>query len=155
MRRSVALLTLALALCGLSTYPASAQGTADLAITKSADRTHVRVGQQITYTITVTNQGPDVATDVVWGDAVPDELNLVSFTCSPGNPSGARPFCVVATLANGASATETLVAELTPLGRGEDRRVGNTSFIVSSSQTDPNSSNDQDSLSVKIIGGPR
>jgi hypothetical protein len=33
--------------------------------------------------------------------------------------------------------------------------VGNTSFIVSSSTTDPNSSNDQDSLSVKIIGGPR
>lgn len=157
-RRAVACVGLAMLLGILGAAPAAAQGSADLQITKVADRAKVRVGETVTYSITVTNLGPDVATDVVWGDAVPDELNLVSFTCNPpGAPLGgdAGPFCLVDTLATGASATETLVAEVAPIGIGEDRIIENTSFILSSSTIDPNSDSDQDSVSIRIIGKPR
>jgi uncharacterized repeat protein (TIGR01451 family) len=50
---------------------AAAQGTADLSITKTADQKTVKIGETITYTITLTNLGPDEATDVVFGDPIP------------------------------------------------------------------------------------
>ncbi|HEX6811935.1 MAG TPA: DUF11 domain-containing protein [Planctomycetota bacterium] len=88
------------------TQPLAAQ---DLRITKVADRTHVRIGQTITFTITVTNLGPGTATGIVFGDSLPDPLNLVSFTCLQGTQVG-QSFCSVTSLAPGASATAILVA---------------------------------------------
>jgi hypothetical protein len=40
---------------GLSADAAAAQGTADLSITKTADQKTVKIGETITYTITLTN----------------------------------------------------------------------------------------------------
>ena len=40
---------------GLSADVAAAQGTADLSITKTADQKTVKIGETMTYTITLTN----------------------------------------------------------------------------------------------------
>ena len=93
---------------GLSADVAAAQGTADLSITKTADQKTVKIGETMTYTITLTNLGPDEATDVVFGDPIPDQLNLVSSTC--GDVSA---FCTVASLESGASVS--LTAAATPI----------------------------------------
>lgn len=45
--------------------------TADLAITKSDTPDPVTAGEQVTYTIGVTNQGPDGATNVTVVDTLP------------------------------------------------------------------------------------
>src|SRR5215203_5531421 len=86
MNRLARIVVIAVPAVGLSANVAFAQGTPDLEITKTADRKTVKIGETITYTITLTNLGPDAATDVVFGDPIPDQLNLVSSTCGMSRP---------------------------------------------------------------------
>ena len=84
---------------------------ADLAVTKSGPPT-VTAGTSITYTLTVTNNGPADAQSVTLSDATPVGTTFVSntqtggptFTCTPGAVN-----CSIATLTAGASATFTVV----------------------------------------------
>jgi uncharacterized repeat protein (TIGR01451 family) len=147
MSRLACAVVMAVLAVGLSANLAAAQGGADLQITKVADKKTVKIGETITYTITVTNLGPDVATDIVFGDPIPDQLNLVSSTC--GNVSA---FCTVASLESGASVTLVVVA--TPIANlaHSERRVTNSAFIAESSSTDPNAANDIASVTIRIAG---
>ncbi|MCL6259317.1 gliding motility-associated C-terminal domain-containing protein [Aquiflexum sp. TKW24L] len=54
------------------------QNLAELQITKTADRPTIRSGQNIIYTIIVTNNGPSDALGVVVNDALPSETTFVS-----------------------------------------------------------------------------
>jgi large repetitive protein len=152
-RRAIIVATLVLgALFAVTAPPALAQGTADLSIAKSADTTKVALGQDVTYTITVTNLGPDVATGVVFGDEVPDLLNLVSFSCSEGTV--VNTFCQVDSLSSGATVTAALVG--TPISvckRSVNRMITDTSTVVAST-ADPDSSDNTASVSVRFIGKP-
>jgi uncharacterized repeat protein (TIGR01451 family) len=88
--------------------------TADLSITKTTTATQVPNGSTITYTITVTNNGPDTATNVVVSDNLPAGLQYVNASPSQGSCSGTDPFtCTLGTLLNGASATISLQALVT------------------------------------------
>jgi uncharacterized repeat protein (TIGR01451 family) len=128
-----------------------AQGPeADLSLTKTADRKNVRIGENITFTITVTNLGPDTATDVFFGDAVPDPLNFVSASCDKGPTSGGA--CEVASLAVGESATITLVATPITNPAKSERKFTNTAFIGSSGTLDPNPDNNTATLHLHIVG---
>lgn len=150
VRSIVVLLTLML-LVGASVQPAAAQETADLTLTKVADRRHVRIGENITFTITLTNLGPATATDVSFGDPVPDPLNLVSFTCSQGTIRGLS-FCAVDSLPSGASVTAVLVATPITNPAKSERWFSNTAFIAEAAPPDPNSSNNSASVTTHIIG---
>lgn len=52
--------------------------TADLEVTKTADVSEIKQGGDINYTITVTNNGPDEATDVVLNDFIAGPFDSVS-----------------------------------------------------------------------------
>src|SRR5262249_44811373 len=58
--------------------------TADLALTKTVDRTTALVGQTVVFTVTAINRGPSPATGVVINDMLPAGLTLVSATPSTG-----------------------------------------------------------------------
>ena len=61
---------------------------ADLAITKTDDVTGTLVaGDQMTYTITVVNNGPDTATGIVAMDTLPSGLSFVSSSFTSGSGS--------------------------------------------------------------------
>lgn len=80
-------------------------GGADLAITKIAPAT-VESGDQLEFAITVTNNGPDTATNVDVTDVLPAGVTYVSATPSQGSCSGATTVtCNLGTLLNGGSAT--------------------------------------------------
>lgn len=136
---------------GGSVRPAFAQETADLALTKTADRKNVKIGENITFTITVTNLGPGTATGIVFGDPVPDPLNLVSFSCSQGTVSG-QSFCAVDSLASGESVTATLVGTPITNPAKSERKFTNTAFISETTTFDPNSNNDSALLNLHIVG---
>jgi uncharacterized repeat protein (TIGR01451 family) len=123
---------------------------ADLSLTKTADRTRVHIGENITFTITVTNLGPDTATDVFFGDAIPDPLNFVSATCDKGPTFGGS--CEVASLTVGESATITLVTTPITNPAKSERKFTNTAFIGSSATFDPNPDNNTASLQLRIVG---
>jgi uncharacterized repeat protein (TIGR01451 family) len=147
MRRIAGAIVVAVLLVVLGAVTVTAQETADLQITKVAGSRTVRVGETVTYTVTLTNLGPGVATGVVFGDSLPDQLNLVESTC--GSVSA---FCSLDTLPPGASATLTIVATpITNLARNE-RRISNTAFVAESATTDPDLSNNQASTIVRMVG---
>lgn len=134
--------------------PAATQVTADLALTKVADRKNVPIGEYVTFTITLTNHGPSAATGVVFGDPVPDPLNLVAFSCNDGVQSGGT-FCAVDNVPSGGSVSATLVATPIPNPARSERRFSNTAFIAHSDADDPNTENNLASVELHIIGSTR
>ncbi len=117
---------------------------ADLSITKSTPTTSAPVGSLITYTIVLTNNGPDAAPNPVMTDALPASLLFRSisapagFTCTtPAFRTNGTITCNATTLANGASATFTLVVEVAPGATGS---IVN-SATASSNATDANGGN--------------
>ena len=89
----------------------------DLSVTQSHVPDPVRAGDAITYTITVHNSGPGDATGVKLTYTLASSLILVSATPSSGSCTlGAPIICDLGNLANGSSATVTVVATTTVTG---------------------------------------
>ena len=81
---------------------------ADLQIVKTPATSPVIAGGQVTYTLTVTNNGPSDATGVVVSDTIPTALIWVSDTCGAGPPAGNVLTWNAGNLANGAMAACTV-----------------------------------------------
>jgi uncharacterized repeat protein (TIGR01451 family) len=84
---------------------------ADLAVTKTASATTIRPGDDLTYTITATNNGPSLATNVSVEDALPASVTFISCTASPGGVclgNGNARRIIFTAIPSGASATVTL-----------------------------------------------
>jgi uncharacterized repeat protein (TIGR01451 family) len=92
----------------LATVPA-----ADVAVTKTVDRATAGVGDIVTFTITVTNLGPDTAMGVVADDAVPVGLELQSATPDVGTFNSATGRWTIGDMAAGATAHLVIVAKVT------------------------------------------
>jgi uncharacterized repeat protein (TIGR01451 family) len=89
--------------------------TADLAISKTAAPDPVTAGSNLTYTITITNDGPDAAESVTVTDILPEATTFISCGATGGGVcSGAENNRAVsfASLAPGASATITFVVQV-------------------------------------------
>jgi len=134
-----------------SVIPAAAQtATADLSLTKTADLKNVNIGQLVTFTITVTNLGPDTATGLYFGDSLPDPLNFVSSSCDRGTAFWG--LCRVESLAAGESATITVVTTPITNPAKSERKFSNLAYIEEMTSFDPNPSNNTDSVTLRIIG---
>ncbi|HEV7766589.1 MAG TPA: hypothetical protein VGQ76_16425 [Thermoanaerobaculia bacterium] len=84
-----------------------------LSITKSDAPDPVAPGQQLTYTITVTNSGVGPTSGVVVNDTLPAALtNVVTAGCVE-DPSGGAT-CTLGTIAGGASAAYTISGTVSP-----------------------------------------
>ncbi len=99
-------------LCDSGSFEAApaAVPMADLSVTKADSPDPVTVGQTLTYTVTVTNDGPDPATGVTLVDTLPGGVTLVSATPSQGSPcSGTSTVsCSLGNVAMSGSASVTL-----------------------------------------------
>ena len=120
---------------------------ADLAITKSDGIATIHPGDPLTYTIQVTNNGPQAATGATVTDTLPAALKSVSWTCAGANGgtcgtasgtgninhlvnlpvSASATFTVSATLDLAATGTLTNTASVTPPGGLTDPLPGNNS----------------------------
>jgi uncharacterized repeat protein (TIGR01451 family) len=122
---------------------------ADLALTKTDSPDPVTVGNNLTYTITVTNNGPNPATGVNVTDALPAGETLVSVTPSQGSCTGTSTInCALGSLANGGSATVTLV--VTPTQTGV---ISNTASVAAN-EFDPNLNNNHDTQMTTVNAVP-
>lgn len=112
---------------------------ADLVVTKEAADAEVVPGATTSYTITVVNDGPSSADDVVIADAVADERMILTAASAPGatcTVAAAAATCELAALDPGASATMTVEARLSPDTLGAIALLNTAT--VSSATADPN-----------------
>jgi uncharacterized repeat protein (TIGR01451 family) len=126
---------------------------ADLSVTKSGSPNPVVSGNRLTYRLTVTDNGPEDATGVAVTDPLPDGLHFNSVTSSQGTcsrsttaPKGGTISCSLANLANGASASITIVVTATI-----PRTLINTAK-VSGNERDPKPSNNSATATTTVIG---
>ena len=119
---------------------------ADLAITKVDDvATQVLVGDDFIYTITVTNNGPSIATSVVVSDTLPAEVSLVSLSTDTGTcPGGVFP-CNLGDLMPSDVAIITATVAATTVG------TASNTAMVSSGVTDSTPGNDSSTEETTIV----
>jgi uncharacterized repeat protein (TIGR01451 family) len=120
---------------------------ADLEISKADSPDPVTVGDNLTYTITVTNLGPDAATNVVVTDTLPSGVTFVS--ASPGCVHSAGVVtCNLGNIPAGDSVTITIVVTVTAPGT-----ISNTATVTSDT-LDPNTANNSDAEPTEVSEGP-
>jgi uncharacterized repeat protein (TIGR01451 family) len=122
--------------------------SADLAVAKTGPATG-HVGQQMTYTITVTNNGPSDATGVKLTDTLPKNTGFGSVgstqgSCSP-SPHHRVVTCDIGAMNSGATATVTLLIKPTRKGDFTD-----TASVSATSPNDPISGNNTSSFTTKV-----
>ncbi|HEX2834088.1 MAG TPA: C25 family cysteine peptidase [Thermoanaerobaculia bacterium] len=105
-------------------------------------------GENVTYTLVVSNNGPSRATNVVMTDTLPAGLSFVSVT--PGGPtctqSSGTVTCTYATMNPGATNNISITATIT---------VNTTQIIntanVTRTETDTNATNDSASATISVL----
>src|SRR5437588_10170940 len=117
----------------------------DLAIAKSGSPNPATLGNSVTWTETVTNNGPDAATGVKVADPLPAGMTFVSATSSPGTcPGRAVVSCNLGSLAKGASVTITIVTTASTKGS-----ISNTATVVGN-EAETNTANNTATASVVV-----
>jgi uncharacterized repeat protein (TIGR01451 family) len=126
---------------------------ADLAITKTASPATVDTGLNVTYTITIANNGANSAANVTLTDNLSASTTFVSnsgasaWTCfDPAVGSTGAITCSNSSLANGGTATFTVVVQVSC--NVAHATVINNTAIVNSSTPDPNLNNNSSTASV-------
>ncbi|TDI87126.1 MAG: DUF11 domain-containing protein [Chloroflexi bacterium] len=130
----------------LTTFGAAVTGS-DLAVSKAVDNATPSEGDTITYTVTLTNKGPDDATSVVVTDQLPDGVSYLSDD-GGGAYTPATGVWTVGSVANGVTATLTITATVDADTSGQT--ITNTATITAAGQTDPDSTNNSASADITV-----
>jgi len=103
----------------------------DIAVTKTASPTLIDPpGGNLTYTLTITNNGPAVAQNVAVADTLPATVTLVSATPSQGVCTGVSSItCNLGNINNAGTATVTIVVHPTQIGHISNTATVSGSFI--------------------------
>jgi uncharacterized repeat protein (TIGR01451 family) len=125
------------------TFTNSPAPEADLTIDKAVSEDVVAAGDTVTYTLTVTNLGPDDARDVVVTDELPDGVTVVSLP-DECDLDGSTLTCAVGDVAAGDSLS--LEVEVTIDDTGLFRNVAS----VDSQTPDPDPDNNDSSAQVLV-----
>lgn len=104
--------------------PPPAPAQADIRVVKTANKDSVLNGENITFTVAVTNLGPQAATNIVVKDLLPAGVTYVTHSTSAGTYNQNSGIWNIASLANGATVTLTLTAKADLLGGGSAVNLG-------------------------------
>ncbi|MEE4301464.1 MAG: hypothetical protein V2J24_18645 [Pseudomonadales bacterium] len=136
-----------------TTVAAAGPAQADLTVTKNAapDPFVSRSGE-LTWTVTVQNNGPDPATGVIVTDTLPAGVDFVSATLSTdgscdGPDTSGTLTCTIGALGVSENATVTIV--VVPDDVTESTTITNTASVAGN-ELDPNADNDSSSVETTI-----
>jgi len=130
---------------------------ADLKVTKTESADPAVAGTNLTYVVTVENLGGLDATGVTLSEAItfPPGVSIVSITPSGTTtyspPNGANGTWTVGNLANGASATLTVVLAIDPIAGAGGNLISDTATVTNSDQIDPVSGNNSATEATSIV----
>ena len=117
-----------------SSDPTNVVSSSDLSLAKTVNNPNPIQGQNVTFTLTLTNAGPSNATNVAVTDLLPAGLSFVSATPSAGTYTSGTGVWTVASLTSGANVTLQIVALVSGTGT-----ITNTAEVTASDQPDPDS----------------
>jgi uncharacterized repeat protein (TIGR01451 family) len=119
----------------------------DLSIVKTVNNSTPNEGTQVTFTLTVTNAGPDTATNVVVSDALPAGLTYDSANPAPVDANASPLTWNLGSLTSGQSTPITLtVAVGADKGGSEITNTGS----VTGTETDTNTNNNSESEKITV-----
>ena len=124
--------------------------SADIAITKTVDNPTPNLNDNVTFTITATNNGPDIANGIQVSDPLPSGLSYQNSTATQGDAGiyfapGSVLVWPVGTLLDGNSATLTM-----SFGVGATGTITNTATKTAETELDPNTNNDSASATIIV-----
>lgn len=134
---------------GVSLTPTRVETGVDLSVAKSVDVPTPGEGQEVTFTVTVTNEGPDDARRVVLRDMLPAGLTYNGHTTSQGIYEETSGVWEIGDLASGAAAELTITATVDAGTAGQT--LTNTARLTNSNPTDRAPGNNTASTSVTPI----
>src|SRR5262249_45807192 len=115
---------------------------ADLAVIKTVNNQTPNVGDTVTYTIRLTDNGPDPATNVTVQDTLPTGLVFIS-AAPAGSYNPTTGVWTVGTVTVGTPQILTITARVTSINAAP-----NTATISHADQFDPNPANNSDSAAT-------
>jgi len=137
-----------------ATITVGGAASADLSVTLADSPDPVTSGQPLTYTATIRNNGPDAAASVRLTGTLPFGVGFTSATVTSGTctfelvGTNGNITCVVPTLANGNTATATILG--TPQGSG----AISFTMTVSSEATDGSPANNTATAATTVASAP-
>jgi uncharacterized repeat protein (TIGR01451 family) len=130
-------------------WASSASQSADLEVAKTVDDDTPSEGDTITYTVALTNNGPDSATNVDVTDALPAGVTYLSDTVTQGSYNSGTGIWTVGTVAT--TAPDTLTIDVTVDAGTAGSTIINTASVAAIDQTDPNPGNDSDATNITVV----
>jgi uncharacterized repeat protein (TIGR01451 family) len=124
--------------------------SADLAVLIDPGPGPYELGEQMTYTVAVINNGPGLADSVSLADTLPAGVTFVSAVSSQGTTpvqSDTQVTAALGDLAPGASATVTIVVRASTVGT----LINSATIGVPADVTDPDLSNNQASVHSNVV----
>jgi uncharacterized repeat protein (TIGR01451 family) len=138
--------------------------TTDLAITKDDGATTVTAGGTTTYTITVTNNGPDEVSSATVVDTAPAGMSFGNWTCTVTNPgtggsvttacgdaSGSGDISTSVTMKNGAVITYSVPANIAASATGSLVNTATVSVPVGTTDPTPGNNSATDADTVEVV----
>jgi uncharacterized repeat protein (TIGR01451 family) len=126
--------------------------SANVVVTMSAAPNPVLAGNQITYTVTVHNNGPAATSSVTLTDTIPTHTTFVSLAQTGTTwvcpAPGAAVSCTIASLPSGATTTFTLIVTVTA-GTASGTVITNTAS-TSTATPDPNPGSNSATTNVTV-----
>jgi len=132
--------------------------TADLELAKKASVPSIGPGQSFDYFLTVTNRGPQTATELKLMDCLPQEVSFaecpttLDCTCSSSSGCNFEVVCTLKALPSGAS-TQVILRVHGPLEVPKPFSIINNAE-VEANESDSNVSNNRASVPVEVIKPP-
>jgi len=119
--------------------------SADVSVNVTHSPTTLNAGTNLTYTLNVTNNGPQTAHEVMLKNTLPREAEFISVTPSAGTcrKEDSAVLCTIGTLA--ASSTATVTIETTPI-EGQtpfppEGKILSNATLIKANEPDPTTSN--------------
>ena len=123
----------------------------DLSLSNGEDNTSPSVGATVTFTVTLTNNGPLDDTGIIVTDIVPAGLTYLSGVADQGTYDAATGDWTIGSVANGDSATLTL--KVTVNTGTATQKITSTAKIKHSDQPDGDTSDNTSATQVNIPPG--
>ena len=117
---------------------------ADISVTKTASADTVSVGEELIYTVTVTNNGTIDSTGITLTDTLPDEVEFVSSSIAPSTQSNNTLTFEIDDLSSGESTTFEMAVTPTTTGT-----IANSASVMSNT-FDPDATNDAIVLATTV-----